>query len=310
MGHRCCGKQKVKRGLWSPEEDEKLSNHPWSWQLEFCLQRYGKICRLRWINYLRPELKRGSFIPEEEQTIIDVHRILGYKWAQIAKHLPGRTDNEVKNFWNSCIKKKLMSQGLDPKTHNLLPNSHHQRSASSKVASSSQSPLLQLHNQQQPIQVPFTEINASPINVTLRTYQYHDLDQNPCNASWTRVEDPTFNDITSLPHQPSTDHSTLINNIPSSSSSSSVNLSVFGLLENSNIWLSGADPFEVPRIVLGEQSKGEEVVLQQEKETLLDQMEIKRIEDMDHASIFESSSIDFSFVESTLMSTMVLREPD
>ncbi|TQE09961.1 hypothetical protein C1H46_004383 [Malus baccata] len=193
-----------------------------------------------------------------------------------------------------------MSQGLDPKTH-LLPNSHHQRSASNKVASSSQSPLLQLHNQQQPIQVPFTEINASPINVTLRTDQYHDLDQNPCNASWTSVEDPTFNDITRLPHQPSTDHSTLINNIPSSLSSSSVNLSVFGLLENCNIWPSGADPFEAPRILLGEQSKGE-VALQQEKETLLDQMEIKRIEDMDHASIFESSSIDFSFVESTLMS--------
>ncbi|XP_048430168.1 transcription factor MYB20-like [Pyrus x bretschneideri] len=211
-------------------------------------------------------------------------------WAQIAKHLPGRTDNEVKNSGIHALRKSSCHKVWSPKTHNLIPNSHHQKSASSKVA------------QQQPIQVPFTEINASPINVTLRTYQYQDLDQNPSNASWTRVEDPTFNDIIRLPHQPSTDHSTLINNISSSSSSSSVNLSVFGLLENSNIWLSGADPFEVPRILLGEQSKGEEVVLQQEKETLLDQMEIKRIEDMDHASIFESSSIDFSFVESTLMS--------
>ncbi|VFQ98337.1 unnamed protein product [Cuscuta campestris] len=131
MGHHCCSKQKVKRGLWSPEEDERLVRHItahghgcWSSVPKLAgLQRCGKSCRLRWINYLRPDLKRGSFTEQEERTIIDVHRILGNRWAQIAKHLPGRTDNEVKNFWNSCIKKKLIAQGLDPNTHNLLsPN--------------------------------------------------------------------------------------------------------------------------------------------------------------------------------------------
>ncbi|KAJ9541295.1 hypothetical protein OSB04_027801 [Centaurea solstitialis] len=121
MGHHCCSKQKVKRGLWSPEEDEKLIKQITTyghgcWRLQRC----GKSCRLRWINYLRPDLRRGSFTEQEERTIIDVHRILGNRWAQIAKHLPGRTDNEVKNFWNSCIKKKLIAQGLDPNTHNLL----------------------------------------------------------------------------------------------------------------------------------------------------------------------------------------------
>nr|ARO49669.1 R2R3 MYB transciption factor 17 [Cichorium intybus] len=128
MGHHCCSKQKVKRGLWSPEEDEKLTKHItshghgcWSSVPKLAgLQRCGKSCRLRWINYLRPDLRRGSFTEQEERTIIDVHRILGNRWAQIAKHLPGRTDNEVKNFWNSCIKKKLIAQGLDPNTHNLL----------------------------------------------------------------------------------------------------------------------------------------------------------------------------------------------
>ncbi|CAN4087105.1 unnamed protein product [Withania somnifera] len=130
MGHHCCSKQKVKRGLWSPEEDEKLVRHItthghgcWSSVPKLAgLQRCGKSCRLRWINYLRPDLRRGSFTEQEERTIIDVHRILGNRWAQIAKHLPGRTDNEVKNFWNSCIKKKLIAQGLDPNTHNLLKN--------------------------------------------------------------------------------------------------------------------------------------------------------------------------------------------
>ncbi|KAG6532715.1 myb-related protein Zm38-like [Zingiber officinale] len=129
MGHHCCSKQKIKRGLWSPEEDEKLFNYItthghacWSTvPKEAGLQRCGKSCRLRWINYLKPDLKRGSFSVEEERLIIDVHRILGNRWAQIAKHLPGRTDNEVKNFWNSCVKKKLIAQGLDPKTHNLMP---------------------------------------------------------------------------------------------------------------------------------------------------------------------------------------------
>lgn len=131
MGHHCCSKQKVKRGLWSPEEDEKLLKYItahghscWSSVPKHAgLQRCGKSCRLRWINYLRPDLKRGTFSEQEERTIVDVHRILGNRWAQIAKHLPGRTDNEVKNFWNSCIKKKLIAQGLDPKTHNLLPAS-------------------------------------------------------------------------------------------------------------------------------------------------------------------------------------------
>ncbi|KAK6916948.1 SANT/Myb domain [Dillenia turbinata] len=145
MGHQCCSKQKVKRGLWSPEEDEKLVRYIstyghgcWSSVPKLAaslervrdkvsgLQRCGKSCRLRWINYLRPDLKRGCFTEQEERTIINVHRILGNRWAQIAKHLPGRTDNEVKNFWNSCIKKKLIAQGLDPNTHNLLSrNSHH-----------------------------------------------------------------------------------------------------------------------------------------------------------------------------------------
>lgn len=129
MGHHCCSKQKVKRGLWSPEEDEKLLRYItahgqpcWSSVPKHAgLERCGKSCRLRWINYLRPDLKRGAFSEQEERTILDVHRILGNRWAQIAKHLPGRTDNEVKNFWNSCIKKKLIAQGIDPKTHNLLP---------------------------------------------------------------------------------------------------------------------------------------------------------------------------------------------
>ncbi|XP_028791426.1 transcription factor MYB61, partial [Neltuma alba] len=127
-GHSCCYKQKLRKGLWSPEEDEKLLRHInkhghgcWSSvPKQAGLQRCGKSCRLRWINYLRPDLKRGTFSQEEENLIIELHAVLGNRWSQIAAQLPGRTDNEIKNLWNSCLKKKLRQRGIDPVTHKLL----------------------------------------------------------------------------------------------------------------------------------------------------------------------------------------------
>ncbi|RAL52734.1 hypothetical protein DM860_007502 [Cuscuta australis] len=126
--HSCCYKQKLRKGLWSPEEDEKLIKHIttyghgcWSSVPKLAgLQRCGKSCRLRWINYLRPDLKRGTFSHEEENLIIELHAVLGNKWSQIAARLPGRTDNEIKNLWNSSIKKKLRQKGIDPNTHKPL----------------------------------------------------------------------------------------------------------------------------------------------------------------------------------------------
>jgi transcription factor MYB, plant len=81
------------------------------------LNRCGKSCRLRWTNYLRPDIKRGKFSQEEEQTILHLHSVLGNKWSAIATHLPGRTDNEIKNFWNTHLKKRLIQMGFDPMTH-------------------------------------------------------------------------------------------------------------------------------------------------------------------------------------------------
>ncbi|XP_021772067.1 transcription factor MYB46-like [Chenopodium quinoa] len=108
---------KLRKGLWSPEEDDKLVNYMltngqgcWSDVARNAgLQRCGKSCRLRWINYLRPDLKRGAFSPQEEELIIHLHSLLGNRWSQIAARLPGRTDNEIKNFWNSTVKKRMKS---------------------------------------------------------------------------------------------------------------------------------------------------------------------------------------------------------
>ncbi|WJX60085.1 hypothetical protein P8452_45328 [Trifolium repens] len=115
----------LKKGPWSPEEDKILVDHiqkhgHGSWRALpklAGLNRCGKSCRLRWNNYLRPDIRRGKFSDEEEQLIINLHSVLGNKWASIATHLPGRTDNEIKNFWNTHLKKKLMQMGLDPVTH-------------------------------------------------------------------------------------------------------------------------------------------------------------------------------------------------
>ncbi|XP_008782327.1 transcription factor MYB93-like [Phoenix dactylifera] len=121
----CCDEIGLKKGPWTPEEDQKLIQYiqkhgHGSWRALpklAGLQRCGKSCRLRWTNYLRPDIKRGKFSSEEEQTILHLHSILGNKWSAIATHLPGRTDNEIKNFWNTHLKKKLIRVGIDPMTH-------------------------------------------------------------------------------------------------------------------------------------------------------------------------------------------------
>ncbi|XVF03300.1 hypothetical protein REPUB_Repub04eG0249300 [Reevesia pubescens] len=121
-----CKKEVVlKRGPWTSEEDKILTAYiqqhgHGSWPAlpeKAGLQRCGKSCRLRWINYLRPDIKRGKFTVQEEQTIIQLHALLGNRWSAMAAYLPKRTDNEIKNHWNTHLKKRLIKLGIDPMTH-------------------------------------------------------------------------------------------------------------------------------------------------------------------------------------------------
>ncbi|KAK8954738.1 Transcription factor GAMYB [Platanthera zijinensis] len=107
--------QLLKKGPWTTAEDAILKDYvgkhgEGNWNAvrkNSGLQRCGKSCRLRWANHLRPNLKKGSFSLEEEMLILQLHADFGNKWARMALHLPGRTDNEIKNYWNTRIKRRL-----------------------------------------------------------------------------------------------------------------------------------------------------------------------------------------------------------
>uniref|UniRef100_A0A0E0M169 Uncharacterized protein n=1 Tax=Oryza punctata TaxID=4537 RepID=A0A0E0M169_ORYPU len=111
----CCDKVGVKKGPWTPEEDLMLVSYiqehgAGNWRAvptNTGLMRCSKSCRLRWTNYLRPGIKRGNFTDQEEKLIVHLQALLGNRWAAIASYLPERTDNDIKNYWNTHLKKKL-----------------------------------------------------------------------------------------------------------------------------------------------------------------------------------------------------------
>ncbi|CAA2961087.1 transcription factor MYB36-like [Olea europaea subsp. europaea] len=167
----CCDKANVKKGPWSPEEDAKLKAYiekygtGGNWIAlppKIGLKRCGKSCRLRWLNYLRPNIKHGGFTEEEDNTICSLYISIGSRWSVIAAQLPGRTDNDIKNYWNTKLKKKLLGKRKQSTHTNRLSIADDQSpkgvddNAYLQNLSSSALERLQLHMQLQGLQNPFS----------------------------------------------------------------------------------------------------------------------------------------------------------
>ncbi|KAK4743795.1 hypothetical protein SAY87_010107 [Trapa incisa] len=122
----------VKKGPWTVEEDARLMNYVsvngegrWNSVARFAgLKRTGKSCRLRWLNYLRPDLRRGNITLQEQLLILELYSRWGNRWSKIAQHLPGRTDNEIKNYWRTRVQKQARQMKCDVNSKRFRDTMH------------------------------------------------------------------------------------------------------------------------------------------------------------------------------------------
>ncbi|KAK4440838.1 Transcription factor [Sesamum alatum] len=132
----------TRKGPWTEQEDVQLvfyvnlfGDRRWDFIAKVSgLKRTGKSCRLRWVNYLHPGLKRGKMTPHEERLVLELHSKWGNRWSRIARKIPGRTDNEIKNYWRTHMRKKAQER---KKSTIVSPTSSSSSSSSSSSNSSS-----------------------------------------------------------------------------------------------------------------------------------------------------------------------------
>ncbi|CAJ1968158.1 unnamed protein product [Sphenostylis stenocarpa] len=200
----------LNKGLWTPEEDLLLINHinthgHKNWRAlprEAGLLRCGKSCRLRWINYLRPDIKRGNFSREEEDMIIKLHETLGNRWSAIAAKLPGRTDNEIKNVWHTHLKKRLFQQHKDTEpNHSFFCT---QISKQQPVNTTPTNQVIETTEEEKPLASPNYASSDVSILTTSTTSHSDDHNREPAESLdddfWSQVLSPgNSGATTSLP---------------------------------------------------------------------------------------------------------------
>ncbi|GLU23704.1 hypothetical protein SLE2022_396910 [Rubroshorea leprosula] len=152
------GGTQLKKGPWTAAEDAMLADY---------VRKHGgrelerRAEEHRWANHLRPSLKKGAFSPEEERIIVELHAKLGNKWARMATQLPIGTDNEIKNFWNTRVKRRHR-QGLPLYPPDIQPLNHHQLSSPPQ---NQHFPHYQTHSE------PVTPISSAPTTPTAFSFQ-------------------------------------------------------------------------------------------------------------------------------------------
>ncbi|XP_052179767.1 myb-related protein 305-like [Diospyros lotus] len=169
----------LRRGPWTLEEDTLLIQYischgEGRWNMlakRSGLRRTGKSCRLRWLNYLKPDVKRGNLTPREQLLILELHSKWGNRWSKIAQHLPGRTDNEIKNYWRTQVQKQARRLKIDSnsKAFQEVIQCLWMPRLLQKLQASSSSPSHTFHpspNQQQPPTLikPFPPIDQATPN--------------------------------------------------------------------------------------------------------------------------------------------------
>ncbi|KAK9926010.1 hypothetical protein M0R45_023266 [Rubus argutus] len=244
----CCDKVGVKKGPWTPEEDIILVSYiqehgPGNWRsvpTNTGLMRCSKSCRLRWTNYLRPGIKRGNFTDHEEKMIIHLQALLGNRWAAIASYLPQRTDNDIKNYWNTHLKKKLKKlqtgstaeDGFSGNSQQPISKGQWERRLQTDIHMAKQALCEALsldkpshdHHHVQDLKPSISNINGISTTTTTTTTRPHQASTYVSNTeniarlleNWMKIS-PKAQTISSDDHQSKVHHQNMLHNGSSSS---------------------------------------------------------------------------------------------